>query len=37
VPQAQHRHLFSLLLEQPREFDATLDLIMHCLQMTTPD
>jgi len=33
VPRAEHRHLFSLLLEQPREFDATIDLIMYCLNM----
>lgn len=31
VPEAEHRHLFSLLLETPNEFDATLDLIMQCL------
>jgi hypothetical protein len=31
VPEAEHRHLFSLLLEQPNEFDATLDLISQCL------
>ncbi len=34
VPEAEHRHLFSPLLERPREFDEAMALIAHCLHLS---
>ena len=33
VPETEHRHLFSPLLERPQEFDEAMALIAHCLRL----